>query len=96
MNFTCVVLSVLLVTLFAGRSRCQEGGTDPQDPISCLNPNEEPLDCGPACGDRTCRNQRLNNVVCTKQCVPGCYCIGGYVRNSRNICIPSYMCSTVG
>uniref|UniRef100_A0A182LUK6 TIL domain-containing protein n=1 Tax=Anopheles culicifacies TaxID=139723 RepID=A0A182LUK6_9DIPT len=50
--------------------------------LVCSSPNEEPHECGPACGDRTCSNQRRNNVVCSKQCVPGCYCKGGYVRNA--------------
>ncbi|XP_035915236.1 chymotrypsin-elastase inhibitor ixodidin-like [Anopheles stephensi] len=88
---------LLFVTLLVAGRLCQsvpDGAEDDTEELFCSNPNEEPLECGPACGDRTCSNQRRNNVLCTRQCIPGCFCKGGYVRNSRNMCIPSFMCFT--
>ncbi|XP_050076011.1 chymotrypsin-elastase inhibitor ixodidin-like [Anopheles maculipalpis] len=86
---------LLFVTLFVAGTLSQVDPNDEEgDVLSCIDPNEEPLECGPACGDRTCSNQRRNNVLCSRQCIAGCFCRGGYVRNSRNICIPSFMCFT--
>uniref|UniRef100_A0A182R6Q8 TIL domain-containing protein n=1 Tax=Anopheles funestus TaxID=62324 RepID=A0A182R6Q8_ANOFN len=93
------ILLYLVVTFCVAGSFCQivvNDGEDAFELLTCTNPNEEPNECGPACGDRTCANLRRNNVVCSKQCIPGCYCIGGYVRNSRNVCIPTFMCASVG
>uniref|UniRef100_A0A182LTT4 TIL domain-containing protein n=1 Tax=Anopheles culicifacies TaxID=139723 RepID=A0A182LTT4_9DIPT len=74
-----------------------EGEDEPEpEPITCTDPNEVYDDCGPVCGDRTCANQRKNDVVCRRGCVDGCFCKGGYVRNKSRKCIPSYMCSSLG
>ncbi|XP_041768485.1 chymotrypsin-elastase inhibitor ixodidin-like [Anopheles merus] len=64
--------------------------------IVCYDPNEVYDDCGPACGDRTCTNQRKNDSACRRSCNPGCFCRGGYVRNKSNRCVPSYMCQSMG
>uniref|UniRef100_A0A6E8WAR2 TIL domain-containing protein n=1 Tax=Anopheles coluzzii TaxID=1518534 RepID=A0A6E8WAR2_ANOCL len=64
--------------------------------IVCYDPNEAYDDCGPACGDRTCTNQRKNDSACRRSCNPGCFCRGGYVRNKSNRCVPSYMCQSMG
>ncbi|XP_040156917.1 chymotrypsin-elastase inhibitor ixodidin-like [Anopheles arabiensis] len=70
-------------------------GTGPET-IVCYDPNEVYDDCGPACGDRTCTNQRKNDSACRRSCNPGCFCRGGYVRNKSNRCVPSYMCQSMG
>ncbi|KFB51540.1 AGAP006813-PA-like protein [Anopheles sinensis] len=60
--------------------------------ISCTGVAEVYNVCGPACGDRTCDNQGRSDVPCTKQCVEGCYCRSGYVRNKAGTCILPYRC----
>uniref|UniRef100_A0A182N7E6 TIL domain-containing protein n=1 Tax=Anopheles dirus TaxID=7168 RepID=A0A182N7E6_9DIPT len=61
-------------------------------PIVCTDPREMYDECGSACGDRTCENQRRSDVHCTKQCVEGCFCRNGYVRDKDRNCIPAYRC----
>ncbi|XP_050075829.1 zonadhesin-like [Anopheles maculipalpis] len=61
-------------------------------PIVCTDPREIYDECGSACGDRTCDNQRRSDVKCSKQCVEGCYCRNGYVRDKSRHCIPAYRC----
>uniref|UniRef100_A0A182IX55 TIL domain-containing protein n=2 Tax=Anopheles atroparvus TaxID=41427 RepID=A0A182IX55_ANOAO len=84
----------LLLSALIALSVCQNDPLPGDVPAFCSNPNEEPQDCGPSCGDRRCTNQFKNDIKCTKECKPGCFCKGGYVRNSRNVCIPSYMCGS--
>uniref|UniRef100_A0A182QUA8 TIL domain-containing protein n=1 Tax=Anopheles farauti TaxID=69004 RepID=A0A182QUA8_9DIPT len=68
--------------------------SDPdEDGLFCMDPNEVYDDCGPVCGDRTCANQRKNDVSCLRACQNGCFCKGGYVRNKSRKCVPSYLCS---
>uniref|UniRef100_A0A914V0Z6 WAP domain-containing protein n=1 Tax=Plectus sambesii TaxID=2011161 RepID=A0A914V0Z6_9BILA len=51
--------------------------------------NERYLTCGPAC-QATCSNR---NPPCQRNCVNGCFCQPGYVRNSNNVCVMSHSCS---
>lgn len=51
------------------------------------NQNEQWNDCGTACPE-TCEGKL---EICTLQCVPGCECKSGFVRN-RNQCIPKGVC----
>ncbi|KIH62569.1 trypsin Inhibitor like cysteine rich domain protein [Ancylostoma duodenale] len=51
--------------------------------------NEERVECGTAC-EPTCSNP---NPVCTKQCIKNvCRCRFGFIRNSKNQCIPTSAC----
>ncbi|EYC24264.1 hypothetical protein Y032_0014g2407 [Ancylostoma ceylanicum] len=51
--------------------------------------NEERVQCGTAC-EPTCSNP---NPTCTKQCVKNvCRCRFGFIRNSKNQCIPTNAC----
>ncbi|XP_052898534.1 salivary glue protein Sgs-3-like [Anopheles moucheti] len=65
--------------------------TRPPPPV-CTDPREIYDECGPACGDRTCDNQRRSDVQCSKQCLEGCFCRNGYVRDRNRKCIPAYRC----
>uniref|UniRef100_A0A182PIU9 TIL domain-containing protein n=1 Tax=Anopheles epiroticus TaxID=199890 RepID=A0A182PIU9_9DIPT len=60
--------------------------------IVCEDPREVYNECGSACDDRTCEDLRRNDLQCTKQCVEGCFCRNGYVRDKRDRCIPAYRC----
>ncbi|XP_035915235.1 chymotrypsin-elastase inhibitor ixodidin-like [Anopheles stephensi] len=86
---------VFLLTVCQGQVTGSEPEEEPE-PIVCNDPNETYDDCGPVCGDRTCANQRKNDVSCRRACIEGCFCKGGYVRNKSRRCVPSYMCSTMG
>jgi len=49
--------------------------------------NEEFNPCGSACAP-TCKNPHPS-PVCTKNCVVGCFCQGGLLRNGNGVCVPS-------
>ncbi|XP_077285527.1 zonadhesin-like [Arctopsyche grandis] len=55
---------------------------------SCSNPNEVYSSCGTAC-EPTCDNR---TPICTFQCVSGCFCKDGYIRNNKKQCIPIDTC----
>ncbi|XP_050076003.1 chymotrypsin-elastase inhibitor ixodidin-like [Anopheles maculipalpis] len=90
-----VLIVVSLLTVCQGQNAVNDPEPQPE-PIVCTEPNETYDDCGPICGDRTCANQRKNDVSCRRSCTEGCFCIGGYVRNKSRKCVPSYMCTTMG
>ena len=52
--------------------------------------NEEFNTCGPAC-PKTCDTLSVTQF-CTLQCVKGCFCLPGYVRNALGICIAEQLC----
>lgn len=52
--------------------------------------NEEFLACGSACVP-TCANPQPS-PVCTKNCVVGCFCKQGHLRNSNGVCVPANQC----
>nr|UPQ64758.1 zonadhesin-like protein 2 [Plectrocnemia conspersa] len=58
-------------------------------PIKCTGPNEEYQECGTAC-PLTCENKN-KNIICTEQCVKGCFCKKGYVRKNK-ICVKPEEC----
>uniref|UniRef100_A0A182ITF7 TIL domain-containing protein n=1 Tax=Anopheles atroparvus TaxID=41427 RepID=A0A182ITF7_ANOAO len=76
-------------------STTEEPNVDEPEPIIvCTRPGEVYNECGPACGDRTCENQGRADIQCSKQCVQGCFCRNGYVRNkATGYCILPYRCT---
>lgn len=52
-----------------------------KDPPGCLRKYEAYNSCGTAC-PLTCKNKEPKS--CTRECVPGCYCQKGYVRNEAD------------
>ncbi|XP_042901335.1 zonadhesin-like isoform X2 [Parasteatoda tepidariorum] len=48
--------------------------------------------CGTAC-PRSCLNYQEPFPVCTDECVPGCFCLPGYVRGADGSCILPADCS---
>lgn len=55
----------------------------------CTQSHEVYKECGTAC-PATCKNYK-DSIACTDQCVPGCYCEEGYVRNTADntCCLPT-------
>lgn len=51
---------------------------------ACIKNHEVYTDCGTAC-PLSCNSP--SNQPCTLQCVPGCFCENGYVRDDRGNCI---------
>ncbi|KRX21784.1 Serine/threonine-protein phosphatase 5, partial [Trichinella nelsoni] len=48
--------------------------------------------CGSSC-EETCESiVSGKDTPCTLQCVPGCFCVEGFVRDSRGRCIPMSLC----
>lgn len=52
----------------------------------CKKSFESYTDCGTAC-PKTCDNIGETNMFCTFQCVQGCFCEEGYVRNAQGDCV---------
>lgn len=57
---------------------------------SCSRKFEEYKECGTAC-PLTCENYN-DPPPCTRQCVRGCFCKEGYVRNNAGDCVPKCEC----
>ncbi|CAG9835579.1 unnamed protein product [Diabrotica balteata] len=58
--------------------------------LECTRPNEF-YSCGSAC-QTTCRNLGKPCPIINIRCNDACYCINGYARNDRGICIPIKNC----
>ena len=54
-------------------------------------PNEVFNACGTAC-PVTCANKDNPPMICTMQCVIGCFCARGYLRNDAGTCVPESQC----
>ncbi|KAK2575929.1 hypothetical protein KPH14_007292 [Odynerus spinipes] len=62
--------------------------------VDCKSPrrcsrNEQWTDCGTACPP-TCEDP--NPSICTEQCVIGCQCKPGYLRNANRRCVKESEC----
>jgi hypothetical protein len=58
-------------------------------PSLCLNAcpsNSHYKSCGSACVG-TCANNGIPSQICTKQCVRGCFCNKGYVKDENGRCV---------
>ncbi|XP_033362166.1 chymotrypsin inhibitor-like [Bombus vosnesenskii] len=57
---------------------------------SSCGPNEEFKACGPSPScEPTCAKPRVN---CPEECVRGCHCVKGHVRNAAKRCVPVSQC----
>lgn len=52
--------------------------------------HEEFQACGSACAPN-CANPHPS-PMCTKNCVIGCFCKSGYLRNAKGVCVPASQC----
>lgn len=63
-----------------------------ENEANCTNFNEEYKSCGTAC-QLTCANFYNHSLICTGNCVEGCFCKAGFVREEANgICIRTEEC----
>ncbi|GBM98796.1 Zonadhesin [Araneus ventricosus] len=62
-------------------------------PVVCKE-NELFLECGSAC-PLTCDNIGTPNIPCTLQCIKGCFCKPGYVKDRTGRCILPNFCPIV-
>ena len=58
-------------------------------PNDCKDPNSSFISCGSAC-EPTC--DKPNPLICTMNCVSGCFCNTGYIKDSTGFCIPIEKC----
>lgn len=61
----------------------------PSEMMQCKE-NEFFTACGSACAP-TCKNP-IPSTMCTRQCVPGCFCKSGFLKNEQGICVQSEKC----
>ncbi|GFY60956.1 zonadhesin [Trichonephila inaurata madagascariensis] len=76
---------------------CPQSTQEPQGPggsTETCKKNEEYLPCGSACPP-TCSNSGKNEI-CTTQCVSGCFCKKGFLRNDQGECVRPEECSGDG
>jgi hypothetical protein len=52
--------------------------------------NEHFESCGSACAP-TCAHPEVSSI-CTKNCVVGCFCNDGYLRNAQGVCVQTRSC----
>ncbi|XP_029160409.1 chymotrypsin inhibitor [Nylanderia fulva] len=63
--------------------------TAAQNPIPCPE-NQVYKECGTACPPKC--NEDPSQVMCTMQCVPGCFCKSGFLLNAENNCVQPAQC----
>ena len=68
----------------APREKCKE---------ICTDPNSTFNSCGTSC-EATCNAGLMmpNTLICIKDCVAGCFCNAGFIKDSSGICIPIEDC----
>ena len=57
---------------------------------TCNRPNERFSTCGNNCTDSCAA--ATGPLACTRECQTGCFCIGGYARNTAGNCVPISQC----
>ena len=92
-NRPCITLCVAGCFCDEGYVRNDSGKCVKPDECPCheCGDNEHYTDCGTACPD-TCDNYKDTDRMCTEQCVAGCFCDEGYVRNDSGKCIEPDEC----
>lgn len=89
MRSSAIAESVLV--LFVVQTALANHSTDTDNSI-CVESNEEFKTCGSAC-PATCENMGDRNLICNRQCVHGCFCKDGFVRDSNtNQCVLPQEC----
>jgi len=74
------IICALLVSII-GLAFCQQ----------CSDPNEAYETCASAC-PITCQNRMDPPKMCTANCVIGCVCKEGYLRNASGQCVLTRNC----
>jgi len=70
-------------------AQCKPKVIEPQTPY-CKGANEIYNKCGPLC-TKICATKDIM-IKCAEGCQPGCFCAPGYLRNSKNKCVPISRC----
>uniref|UniRef100_A0A1V1WBY1 Putative protease inhibitor n=1 Tax=Superstitionia donensis TaxID=311983 RepID=A0A1V1WBY1_9SCOR len=84
-----IFVVIVLCSVFSG---CVAQGNESRG-RPCRSPNEEFTRCGTAC-PLTCQNYQNPPQVCTLQCVIGCVCKRGFIRENgvRSRCVRPQEC----
>ncbi|GBP26744.1 von Willebrand factor [Eumeta japonica] len=80
---------MLWILLWVGVAAATTPARPPPSAKTCP-PNSLYNECGTAC-PRTCANKD-KRLACTAQCVPGCFCLPGFVLNDSGACVPEAFC----
>ena len=67
------------------REKCNN---DPP-PMDCKDPNSSYNSCGSAC-EPICG--KVTPLFCAENCVAGCFCKDGFIKDSTGVCIPIEKC----
>jgi hypothetical protein len=68
----------------------QERSPLPASSIPTCPEKEEFLACGSACAPTCAHPERPD--LCSRNCVVGCFCLEGYLRNEQGVCVPKDQC----
>ncbi|XP_065159929.1 mucin-6-like isoform X2 [Atheta coriaria] len=83
---------------FCRKGLLEDGNGNCVDPSccpvpECNDPKREYDECGTACPP-TCQNLNETSVICTDQCVSGCFCKYPYVEDDNGECVDPCECPT--
>nr|WAP28756.1 zonadhesin-like 3 [Yponomeuta cagnagella] len=73
------------------KSQCKPLNPENPNPKTDCDANEEYNDCGTAC-EASCDNYNDKNRICTLQCVSGCFCKDGLIRDRDGNCVEPNKC----
>ena len=60
--------------------------------LDCKNQNEQYTDCGNSCGEDVCGKPKWQASTCAGECVKGCFCEKGFIRDGLGMCISNDEC----